>query len=217
MSPACGMSTSSSIDAGVAQPRARRVERRRHLRIEQRRESSRAARRAAVPRSVRGAGGSRRRCPRSTSYRIAASSTDRHSGPTWSIVALSGTTPSSRDLAERRLQPDEPAGRRRNADRAAGVGADRGVGHAVEHRRGRAARRSARRSARIERMPHGAERRVLVGRAERELVQVGLADEDRARVAQPRPTIGASSRGDVSLAHARGRGRRRAARRRSGP
>ena len=38
-----------------------------------------------------------------------------------------GTTPSIGNLADRRLQTDEPARRRRNADRAAGVGADRCV------------------------------------------------------------------------------------------
>jgi len=36
------------------------------------------------------------------------------------------------------------------------------------------------------RIARGTERRVLVGRAERELVEVRLADEDRSRVTQSR-------------------------------
>ena len=54
----------------------------------------------------------------------------------------------------------------------------------------RSAGRSARRSGGIERMSGGSERRLLVGRAERELVQIGLADEDRAgRRAAPRRRV----------------------------
>ena len=56
----------------------------------------------------------------------------------------------------------------------------------------------------------GAEGGILVRRAERELVQVGLADEDGSRVAEPGDD-GAVVGGDVSLAHARGGRRRHAA------
>src|SRR6185436_5245862 len=51
---------------------------------------------------------------------------------------------------------------------------------------GRPARRSARRSRGIEWMVDGTVRGVFVRRAEGELVQVGLADEDGAGRAQPR-------------------------------
>ena len=54
------------------------------------------------------------------------------------------------------------------------------------------------------------ERRVLVRRAEGELVQVGLADEHRAGLPQVARSTGASCVGDVALAHARRRRRRRA-------
>ena len=66
--------------------------------------------------------------------------------------------------------------------------------HAFEQRDRRAAARAAGRSRRIARMPHGAERRLLARRAERELVQVGLADDDGARLAQARDD-GASASG----------------------
>ncbi len=62
----------------------------------------------------------------------------------------------------------------------------------------------------IVRVARRPERRVLVGRPERELVQVGLADEHRAGLAQ----VGDRRRiafGDVAVAHARRRGRRHAA------
>ena len=99
---------------------------------------------------------------------------------------LSGTTPSHDSSSERRLEPDGAARRRRNPDGAARVGADRCEAHALDERHGGAAARSAGRSRRIERMTHGSERRLLAGRAEGELVEIGLADEDRAGLAQPR-------------------------------
>ena len=76
--------------------------------------------------------------------------------------------------------------------------------------RRRSAARAAGRARRIVRIARRTERRVLVRRAERELVQVGLADEHRAGL----PQMGDGRRvalGDVALAHARRRGGRRAA------
>ena len=74
----------------------------------------------------------------------------------------------------------------------------------------RAAARTAWRPRRIVWIARGAERRILVRRAERELVQVGLADEDGACLAQVRDGRRVAC-GHVAVAHARGGGRRRAA------
>ena len=57
--------------------------------------------------------------------------------------------------------------------------------HAFGDGGGRPAARAAGRSRRIDRVADGAERGLVAGGAERELVQVGLADDDRAGVAQP--------------------------------
>ena len=115
-----------------------------------------------------------------------------------------------RDFAERRLEPDDAAGGGGNADRAAGIGADRGERHAGRDADRRSAARSAWRSRRIVRVARRPERRVLVGRAERELVQVGLADEHRAGLRRC-AIAGASRLRDMAVAHARRGGRRRAA------
>src|SRR5262245_36794135 len=48
------------------------------------------------------------RSPRSAPYRIAASSTDRHNGPMWSSVALSGTTPSVDRSPKAGFRPTSP-------------------------------------------------------------------------------------------------------------
>ena len=58
----------------------------------------------------------------------------------------------------------------------------------------------------IDRMMDRAKRGVLAGRAERELMQVGLADEHRAGVAKPRDDWRVGRRNAV-VQHVRGRGR----------
>ena len=65
------------------------------------------------------------------------------------------------------------------------------------------------RSRRIVRIAHRPEARILAGRAERELVQVGLADEHRAGLAQASRHDGIGV-GDVIAAHQRSRGGRHA-------
>ena len=115
-----------------------------------------------------------------------------------------------RQLAHRGFQADESARGGGDANRSARVGAHRGEAHPVGHRRRGSTGRSARRAAWIQRMAGGPERRVLVGRAERELVQVGLADQHRAGLAQRRNRRRVAI-GDVIPADARGGGGRRSA------
>ncbi len=86
----------------------------------------------------------------------------------------------ARDAAVGRLEADDAAQRRRLADRAAGVGAERDRREAGRDRDRRAAARSARDAIERPRVARHAERRVLGRRAHRELVAVGLAEDDRA-------------------------------------
>ena len=113
------------------------------------------------------------------------------------------------DVSPLGFEPDDAAGRGRNADRSARVGADRAERHAGRDRGRRSAARSARRSRRVVRIARRAEARVFAGRPERELVEVGLADEHRAGFAQAARDDGIR-RGDVILADQRTRRGRRA-------
>ena len=120
------------------------------------------------------------------------------------------------DVAPLGLQSDDAAGGGGNANRSAGIGADGAERHAGRDRDRRSAARSARRSRRIVRIAHRAESRVLAGRAERELVEVGLADEHRAGFAQARGHDRIVGR-DVIFADQRSRGGAARPSDRSGP
>jgi hypothetical protein len=91
-----------------------------------------------------------------------------------------------RHEAERRLEPDDAAARGGDADRPAGVGAERGIGEAGGERGGRAAAGAARRPAGCDRVRDRPVMRVLRGDAIGELVQVRLADVREARRLEPR-------------------------------
>ena len=95
-----------------------------------------------------------------------------------------GDHPVARDRPVGRLQADDPAERRRLADRAAGVGADRPRREAPGDGGRRAARRAARHAGAVPRVEHRAVGRVLVRRAHRELVHVGLAEQPGAGLVQ---------------------------------
>ena len=83
-----------------------------------------------------------------------------------------------------RLHPDEPAHGRRLADRAAGVGAD-GQRRLERGHRGRAAAgRSTGHAGQPPRVARRLVRRALGRRAHRELVHVGLAEDDEPGLAQ---------------------------------
>ena len=105
-----------------------------------------------------------------------------------------------RDEAEARLEADDPAAGRRDPDRAARVGAERGVGEAGGERGRRASARPAGHPAGKRRVRHGSVVGVRRGDPVRELVQVRLSD---VRVA-----------GGLEPAHRLGRLRRARARRR---
>ena len=110
------------------------------------------------------------------------------------------------DLAEARLEADDAAGGCGDANRSAGVGPDGGEGHPGRHADGRPSARAAGRSRKVVRVAGRSEGGILVGRAERKLVQVGFADEDRTGLTQ----MGDGRRialGDVAVAHPRGSGR----------
>ena len=142
-------------------------------------------------------------CPPITSSSSAASATDAANGPIWSSDDANAIEPVARHRAVGRLHADDAAQRRGLADRAAGVGAERERREPGRDRGRRAAARAARHPREVVRVARRAERGVLGGAAHRELVEVGLADRDRARVAQPlarrsRRTAGASPRGSAT-------------------
>ena len=148
----------------------------------------------------------RRRGRTAPTRAAATSSTLRAIGPTVSSVGTSGKTPSSGSWPHRGFRPTVPQAADGQPDRAARVGADPEVDEPRRERGGVAGRRAARRLARVERVVDGPVPRVGAEHAPRELGQVGLADDDRARRRAP---AARRSRGR------RGRGRRRSASRRS--
>ena len=79
------------------------------------------------------------------------------------------------------LKSHHAAQRSGDADRAARVGAERRQRHAAGHRRRAAARGPARDAVRVPRVAAIPEVRVDVGHAQRDLVRVGLAEQNRAR------------------------------------
>ena len=97
-----------------------------------------------------------------------------------------GDHPVAADGAVRRLQADDPAQRGGLADRAAGVGAQRPRRRAGRDGGGAAAARAARHARAVPRVEHRPEGGVLVRRAHRELVLVGLAEQRRAGGGEPR-------------------------------
>ncbi len=85
-----------------------------------------------------------------------------------------------RDETEGGLEAGRPAAGGRDPDRAAAVGAERGIREPGRYRGGRAAARPSGQTTRGKRVGNGAEVRVLRGRAVGELVQVRLPDVDPA-------------------------------------
>ena len=84
-----------------------------------------------------------------------------------------------------RLVADDAAQRRRNAGRAAGVGADRDLAHVVGRRDRRAGRRAAGHTAAVRRIARRAVVRVHADAGERELAHARLGDDDGAGRTQP--------------------------------
>jgi hypothetical protein len=112
-----------------------------------------------------------------------ASATERASGPTWSRVVLSGTTPAhgiSPSVGFRPTMPQAAAGMRIEPP----VSVPTEPNPMPSSTAARSRRSIRRRSRPIDRVGDRAEGGLVAGRAERELVQVGLADDDRAGFAQ---------------------------------
>ena len=161
------------------------------------------ARRAAPARARRSTWSRSGSWPPITSSSSAASATDAANGPIWSSDDANAIEPVARHRAVGRLHADDAAQRRGLAHRAAGVGAERERREAGRDRRRRSAARPARHPREVVRVARRAERGVLGGAAHRELVEVRLADRDRARVAQraarrSRRTAAASLRGSAT-------------------
>ena len=126
------------------------------------------------------------------------------------IELVTAAQPAGRDVADGGLEADNPARGGRDADRASSVGADAGERHAGgDADRGPAAR-ATRRPCHIVWVSCRSEGRILVGDAEGELVQVGLADKHGARTPQVCDNVCVLG-SDMTLAHARRGGGRRAA------
>ena len=96
------------------------------------------------------------------------------------------------------LEADDAAERRRNAHRAAGVGADRNLAHAVADGHGRARRRAAGDARAVDRIAGRAEMRICADAGECEFAHVGLGDDHRAGGAQA-PHHGRIGRGGRRL------------------
>ena len=122
--------------------------------------------------------------PTVTSSITARSVTVRASGPPMSCVCDSGMMPSRLDSPIVPRRPNRLLLADGNPDRAAGVAAHAGRGEAGRDRGAGAAARSAGVARRIVRVARLTAERADRGDAGRELVQVGLADDDRACVAQ---------------------------------
>ena len=189
MSPACGIWTSSSVAPAPRQGGTRRFERCADLRVQQRREvaAQQTHAKALQPSFLHDAWRAILCGP--PSKRIVHDPsvvTERHSGPTWSIVVLSGTTPSSGISPSDGLSPTRPQaadGMRTEPPVSVPIDAYAipSITPAAEPPEDPPGERFG-----IERMANQAERRVLIGRAERKLVEIGLAKEHGAGLAQAR-------------------------------
>ena len=149
--------------------------------------------------------------PAMTCSSRAASSTVRASGPILVERGSEGEQAVAGHAAVGRLQPDDAAERCGLANRPAGVGAERQRHHACRHGGRRSAARPARRAILRPGIARRAECRVLRRGAHRELVAVGLADDDRAGGVEPGDDGGVVRRDEV-LEHARRGGRHEPAR-----
>ena len=108
------------------------------------------------------------------------------SGPTASRLQASGTTPSAGTRPRVGRMPTTPQRAAGDADRAAGVAADRRRGQVARHRRGGPGARAAGQPRRVPGVAAVALVRVAPVDPAGELVGVALADDDRARGPQPR-------------------------------
>ncbi|MGF6301197.1 hypothetical protein OKW42_004550 [Paraburkholderia sp. WC7.3d] len=90
------------------------------------------------------------------------------------------------DEPERRLEPHQPVEARRHASGTRGIGAERERDDARRDRNRRTGARSARHVFIARDLTHRAVRRTRADETRRELIEIGLADENRACVQQTR-------------------------------
>ena len=98
---------------------------------------------------------------------------------------LNGKAPSVGTRCRLGLKPTRPHKRRRNAHRAAGIGADGDVAHAVGDGDRRAGRGAAGHALAVARIAGRAEMRIGADAGKGEFGHVGLGDDHRAGRAQP--------------------------------
>ena len=138
-------------------------------------------------RSARGAGAGPGATSASTASSSAASATPRVSVPTVSkSCSVSGKPPARATRPDRRLEAHEAGVGRGAADRAAAVGAERRRHEPRRDARRRAAARPARRQRGVPGVARRAVEQVRRVALQRQLGDVGLADEDGAGGAEPR-------------------------------
>ena len=101
------------------------------------------------------------------------------------------------DAAVGRLEPDHAAERGRLADGAAGVRAEREMGHVGGDGGGRAAAGTARDPGRVPRISRGAEGRILRRGTHGEFVEVRFPDQDRAVAPETFDHVGVVGRREV--------------------
>ena len=123
---------------------------------------------------------------------LAQASTVLAIGPIESSVWLKGKGAGGRDALPARLEADEAAQRRRNPHRAAGIGADGDLAHAVGGGDPGAGGGPAGDSGTVGRIAGRAEMRIGADGGKGKLGHVGLGDDDRAAV-RSRCTTGASA------------------------
>ena len=144
-----------------------------------------AAARALSPR--------RRRNPDSslvTSRNSAASSTVRAIGPLTTQAVPGVVVWRHRHSVPLRLDPEQPAPRRRNPDRPHAVGPQRHRCESRGHRRAAATAAATRRVVGVPRIARRTERERLGERPQHHLGHGGLADDDRACLAEPPHHLG---------------------------
>ena len=139
--------------------------------------------RAVLPQlPIIGAGGASRKI---AGDRLEHDADIRHSAGHWSGVIERSCERHNTFYAhetERGFQSDDPAERRRNAYRAAGVRAGGGVSNSHRESSRRSSARASRNAIEIPGIPRRAEMRVFIGNAVGKFVHIGFADHDRAGV-----------------------------------
>ncbi len=136
---------------------------------------------------------------RRVDYRAAEHPVDRHAKPSLGFGR-------HRDTPTLGLEPEQPAPGRGNTNRTSAVGAERSADEAGGYRRPAAAAGAAWGTLQVPRIARRAEGWCLGERPDAQLGHIGLADHDRAGLAQLAHDLGIRGRGDVAVGVAAERG-----------